>query len=52
VFIGDTIEVTYKITAVESERRRSRGKVTMTNQHGETVLVAEHIMTWLPRAAG
>ncbi len=51
VFIGDTIEVTYKITAVEPERRRSRGKVTMTNQHGEVVLVAEHIMSWLQRPA-
>ena len=51
VFIGDTIEVTYRIAGVEPERRRSTGKVTMTNQHGETVLVAEHIMAWLPSTA-
>lgn len=49
VFIGDTISVVYRITEVDQARGRSRGKLEMTNQAGETVLVAEHILVWLPR---
>ena len=49
VYIGDTITVTYRVHAVEPERNRSRGKLEMTNQKGETVLVAEHILAWVPR---
>jgi acyl dehydratase len=52
VFIGDTISVVYRITDVEPERRLSRGRVEMTNQAGETVLVAEHLMSWLAREPG
>jgi len=50
VFIGDTITVTYTVTAVEAERDRSRAAVLATNQRGETVGVAEHIMKWLDNA--
>lgn len=49
VYIGDTITVAYRVASVEAERRRSRSKVEMTNQHGATVLVAEHILAWVPR---
>ena len=52
VFIGDTISVVYRIAEVDQERSRSRGKLKMTNQHDETVCVAEHIMAWLPRDTG
>jgi 3-hydroxybutyryl-CoA dehydratase len=52
VFIGDTISVVYRIAEVDQERSRSRGKLEMTNQHGETVCIAEHIMAWLPRETG
>ena len=47
VKIGDTITVTYEIKELEPERNRSRAAVTATNQRGETVGVAEHIMKWL-----
>lgn len=47
VKIGDTITVTYEVKEIEAERRRSRSAVTATNQHGEVVGVAEHIMKWL-----
>ncbi|MDP6345939.1 MAG: MaoC family dehydratase [Alphaproteobacteria bacterium] len=47
VRIGDTITVTYEVSELEPERRRSRSTLTATNQHGETVGVAEHIMKWL-----
>ena len=47
VLIGDTITVTYEVKELETERQRSRSAVTATNQRGETVSVAEHIMKWL-----
>jgi acyl dehydratase len=49
VFINDTITVTYSITAIERERDRTRAKVEVTNQSGETVAVAEHILAWVAR---
>lgn len=50
VFIGDTITVTYTIEEVDAERRRSRSKITVTNQRGQLVAVAEHILKWVPNA--
>ena len=47
VMIGDTVEVAYTLIAYDPERRRTRAKVEITNQRGETVAVAEHIMAWL-----
>ncbi len=47
VKIGDTITVKYEIKALEPDRNRSRAAVTATNQHGDVVGVAEHIMKWL-----
>ena len=47
VKIGDTITVTYEVKELEPDRNRTRAAVTATNQHGDTVAVAEHIMKWL-----
>lgn len=47
VLIGDTITVTYEVKELETERQRSRSALTATNQRGEVVGVAEHIMKWL-----
>ena len=47
VFIGDTITVTYTVKSLEPERRRSRADLLATNQNGDTVGIAEHIMKWL-----
>ena len=47
VKIGDTITVTYEVKELEPDRNRTRASVTATNQHGDTVGVAEHIMKWL-----
>ncbi len=49
VYINDTITVAYTITEVDPERRRTRADVVVTNQAGETVAVAEHILKWVPR---
>ena len=49
VFLGDTITVTYTIAEIDPIRRRSRSAITVTNQSGDTVAVAEHILKWVPR---
>jgi acyl dehydratase len=51
VFIGDTVTVSYAIAEIDLERRRWKSKITVTNQHGETVGAAEHIMQWVKNAA-
>lgn len=43
VLIGDTITVTYKVAAVDIGKSRTIADVTVTNQRGETVVVANHI---------
>lgn len=50
VFFGDTVTITYRIARLEGERRRVLSDVTATNQHGETVASAVHIMRWVPIA--
>lgn len=47
VFIGDTVTVTYTIKSLDDERRRSVASLTATNQRGETIGIAEHLMKWL-----
>jgi len=44
VFIGDTVTVTYEITERDDSARKSFAKVTVTNQRGEVVAVATHIL--------
>jgi 3-hydroxybutyryl-CoA dehydratase len=50
VCIGDTITLTYTITAVDSEKARTTADITITNQRGKTCAVATHIMKWLQRS--
>lgn len=47
VFIGDTLNATYTIDALDSARMRSTGKCEITNQKGELCLAGEHIMKWV-----
>ncbi|MEM7405419.1 MAG: MaoC/PaaZ C-terminal domain-containing protein [Pseudomonadota bacterium] len=51
VLIGDTVTVTYTIKALEPERDRTRADLLATNQRGETIGVAEHLMKWLVNPA-
>jgi 3-hydroxybutyryl-CoA dehydratase len=51
VRFGDTITVTYTLTAIDEERRRSVAKVEIHNQSRELVAVATHIMKWVSNAA-
>lgn len=48
VFLGDTVNVSYRITKVEPARDRSYGDISVANQDGTLVAVAEHILKWVP----
>ncbi len=47
VFISDTVTVSYTISELDLDKRRSRAKVEVVNQDGATVAAAEHIMAWV-----
>jgi 3-hydroxybutyryl-CoA dehydratase len=49
VRFGDTITVHYRVTGVDIDRSRSFADVRVTNQHGEVVAVAQHILAWRER---
>ncbi len=51
VFFGDTITVEYRIAAIDPERRRSTGDVTLKNQDGTLVAVGTHILKWVKNVA-
>jgi acyl dehydratase len=47
VRVGDTITVTYEIVGVDVSRAMTTGAVTATNQHGQVVAVATHILKFV-----
>jgi len=47
VFIGDTLTVGYTIVALDESRRRTTADIVVTNQAGESVAVAQHILKWV-----
>ncbi|MFQ6018481.1 MAG: MaoC family dehydratase [Kiloniellaceae bacterium] len=49
VFINDTVTLTYTISDVDLEKRRTRAKIEVVNQDNELVATAEHIMAWVPK---
>lgn len=51
VCIGDTITVRYTVVEIDPEKRRSRARIVITNQHGDEVTVAEHILKWVAKTA-
>ena len=50
VFINDTITVNYEIEAVDRKKNRSLSNIEITNQHGDLVAVAKHILKWVPNS--
>lgn len=52
VYIGDTIRVEYRISKVDKAAGRSWADITITNQHGDVVLVAQHLLKVLPYGEG
>lgn len=47
VFFGDTITITYTIGELQGARNRALSEVRATNQRGETVASATHVMRWV-----
>jgi acyl dehydratase len=47
VFIGDTITVTYVMTAYDEARSRSSATIEITKGGNEVVASAIHLMKWL-----
>jgi len=47
VYFGDTITVEYRISAIDIERRRSTGDISIKNQDGVLVAVGTHILKWV-----
>jgi acyl dehydratase len=43
VFVGDTVTVTYTVTATDLERSRTTADCIARNQRGETVVISTHI---------
>lgn len=48
VFPGDTITVEYRVVERDVERNRCRSEITVTNQSGEVVAAAVHILQFVP----
>jgi|TARA_B110000263_G_C14864284_1_gene310014 3-hydroxybutyryl-CoA dehydratase len=47
VCIGDTISVSYTVKSIELDKRQTLADVKITNQNGNLVAIAEHIMKWV-----
>ena len=47
VMIGDTISISYEITEIDAPRSRSKANLLATNQKGDIIGSAQHIMKWL-----
>jgi acyl dehydratase len=44
VFFGDTITATYTVREVDEEQMKTFADITMVNQDGQVVCVAQHIL--------
>lgn len=47
VFFGETVTAHYTISSIDQERRRTVATISVVNQDGITVAVAEHVMKWM-----
>jgi acyl dehydratase len=47
VFIGDTITVKYRISALDLARRRATANIEVVSQSMAVVAVAVHILKWI-----
>lgn len=47
VYVGDTVTVEYEVMEQDVASERTMGRVTATNQHGEVVAAATHIMKYI-----
>jgi acyl dehydratase len=49
VAIGDTVTVDYRIAEIDLKKMRSRSDIEVTNQNGDLVAVARHILMLVAR---
>ena len=47
VFIGDTVTVSYRIERFDATKRRTAARAELTNQDGNLVAVADHLLQWV-----
>jgi acyl dehydratase len=45
-FLGDTVTVTYEVTAIDREAGKSTATMEAKNQRGELLAVGTHVMRW------
>lgn len=52
VFAGETLTARYVIEEVDAARGRTRARLSVVNQDGETCLVGTHILAWVSPLGG
>lgn len=52
VFFGDTVTIRYTVAELDPAKARSVSQIEAVNQHGELLMVAQHILKWLERQPG
>ncbi|WP_431282128.1 MaoC family dehydratase [Humitalea sp. 24SJ18S-53] len=50
VFAGDRLTARYTIEAVDDTAGRTRARVEVVNDAGQTCVIATHILAWVPAA--
>lgn len=48
VFAGETLTARYVIEEVDEARGRTRARLEVVNQDGQTCLVGTHVLAWVP----
>ncbi len=52
VLFGDTLNTSYEIVSIDPAAKKTIGHLTVTNQKGDVVLVADHILKFFRKKAG
>lgn len=47
VLIGDTVSVQYSVCEVNEEKSRTLATIEVFNQHGDKVVIGQHLCKWL-----
>lgn len=47
VYLGDTVHLQYRVSALDSDRARTTADIAVSNQRGQLVAVATHLIKWV-----
>jgi 3-hydroxybutyryl-CoA dehydratase len=47
VYVGDQVQLRYKVKQIDAERRRALSDIVIVNQRNDTVCVGEHMLKWV-----